>query len=510
MVFVHGISGSPAIFFKAVGGGLSLVAQVQALGGVSAWTFDYRRESLDWVDNPDIGPALAAGIDCLAHQSGTSVILVDHSMGGLASQFAAAVPDPFGGSTGAHISEVITMGTPFQGSKLLTVAQDLIAGSEAAAVADGGAGLAAAMEAILSYCAGRSMQDLANGGGNLCRIASVPRSPVGSALEEHSSAINALSPWPANLPVYDIAGDIRLRVGYGFISHTFDIGDGLVELASATAHDTVGSAGVVVCHETLLHPLGSGLPCYHGDLPSNPAIVTDVLDAIRKGMVAKLADASLPPGICDPSMPAVTLVNGSGTTGTNPQLPGYFDVSILAGPFVADLAGNGAPDVAVVFNCDGGGSLNWTFMFLLRVTAAGVSIVAGPLGPRSTGNGEGARIAGLAVRGSELVVSEAYSEPGDPLCCFSGRTTTTWAWSGGHLVIVSPAPVRAVMVVATAPSDSLQPTPGGHTLRVGSTVEVVCSGLSSSDHSAWMELDTGQWVPIADVRPDGGVPSCNT
>jgi pimeloyl-ACP methyl ester carboxylesterase len=86
VLFVHGFTSSAKIWFE--GTGVPLPVQAARLHGITAWTFDYSAEASQWVTNPDIGPALATAIDCLAQLTQNKVIVVGHSMGGLTTKYA--------------------------------------------------------------------------------------------------------------------------------------------------------------------------------------------------------------------------------------------------------------------------------------------------------------------------------------------------------------------------------------------------------------------------------------
>lgn len=293
VLLVHGMSGSPAIFADSeIGGGASLETQIENLSDTHVWTFDYSKVALDWVTNPEIGPALAKSIDCLAHATGSPVIMVDHSMGGLATQLAAAQPDPSGGSTAGHIAAVITIGTPFEGSEFLSAVQELVSKGAVTGVLSGDPELVAAAEALLSACAGSGQAALEEGiDDNPCDMTSlsVLRSPVGTALEYGSQQIAKLPAWPVGLPVYDTAGDIVWQIGLGPLKYTVaHVGDVLVTEGSATAHDTVSSPAITTCDEvdlSVLFSVGGRLSdCYHGKLPSNRTIDAAVLAVIKDAL----------------------------------------------------------------------------------------------------------------------------------------------------------------------------------------------------------------------------------
>ena len=62
---------------------------IKAIPGARVLKFDYSQVNTKWVDNPDIGPALADYIHQVARASGRPVIVVGFSMGGLAIRYAA-------------------------------------------------------------------------------------------------------------------------------------------------------------------------------------------------------------------------------------------------------------------------------------------------------------------------------------------------------------------------------------------------------------------------------------
>jgi hypothetical protein len=200
--------------------------------------------------------------------------------GGLAAQHALGQDR---GQVAADTAELVTLGTPFNGSALLSAAQRVITEGEGRAVLSGDVENAALFEALLSACAGIATHT----DSNPCSLLSVPRAPIGTALEEDSPQIRALPPWPADLPVLDTAGEMRIHVGMGRYAFTKNFGDLPVSLASATGHDTAGPVVVQYCGAgktivALVH--GSLGPCYHSNLPKAPQIIAAVLAAIRANL----------------------------------------------------------------------------------------------------------------------------------------------------------------------------------------------------------------------------------
>ncbi|MFC4611235.1 esterase/lipase family protein [Streptomyces maoxianensis] len=119
VLFVHGFNSGPAMWTgdeaKVEGSNKTLVDLVSETGSTTAFTFDYRSFSNRWVTDRAIGHRLADTISCLRNQADRRVILVAHSMGGLAAQWAAS---DRGGRVGRHITAVVTLGTPYKGSWL--------------------------------------------------------------------------------------------------------------------------------------------------------------------------------------------------------------------------------------------------------------------------------------------------------------------------------------------------------------------------------------------------------
>jgi pimeloyl-ACP methyl ester carboxylesterase len=286
VVFIHGINSSSAMWEPS--SPASIAGQAALIKGVTVWTFDYAYHSLDWVDNQSIGPAFADAISCLSRASGHKVIVVAHSMGGLATQYAVGYP---GSPAVGDVAQLITIGTPYLGSVLLSAMQAAVGLSEAGSLPDGPENVVLA-EALLSACAGIATHT----DSNPCSLVSVLRSPVGTALQWHSPQIQQLPPWPRGLPVLDTAGDVRIQITVGGRTITGNFGDVPVSLGSATAHDTAGPAYVRHCSPLTL--LGAVLlnpgPCFHTHLPNDGDIIAVVLAAIRADVVVRLAQRLVP------------------------------------------------------------------------------------------------------------------------------------------------------------------------------------------------------------------------
>lgn len=82
---VHGVISGPKFWEEAVRGRQSLFQLANEVAGAAAYAFNYRDAGLSWVTDDRIGPALAGTINCLAKESGRQVVVVAHSMSGLAT-----------------------------------------------------------------------------------------------------------------------------------------------------------------------------------------------------------------------------------------------------------------------------------------------------------------------------------------------------------------------------------------------------------------------------------------
>jgi pimeloyl-ACP methyl ester carboxylesterase len=432
VVFIHGINSSAGMWDSWSGG--SIAGQSALIKGVTAWTFDYAHQSLEWVDKQPIGPSFATAISCLAQASGHKVIIVAHSMGGLAAQYAIGEPRS---PAAAHVAELITIGTPYRGSLLLTAMQAVISGSE---VTSGNPYEAALAEALLSACAGVATHT----DQNPCWLVSVPRSPVGAALEANSPEIQQLPPWPTDLPVLDTAGDIRIQVGIGPLTFSHDFGDVPVSVSSATAHDTAGQPIVQYCGaaQTMWDVVHSSGGCFHTHLPNDPKIITAVLGAIRADANQELVqdlhqvnwkNATIPGKLCQ--------VNGSITLHNWDALVphsglGPLEVGISPPVIYGDL-GSGQRVAAVQVWCSnqGGTAAGQLSEGVMVFDGAGGQLhLLGILTPQYRGSPDShiPFLITASISTGRIVTAEHWYTSSDSDCCPSGRATTIWNWNGSH------------------------------------------------------------------------------
>ncbi|GAA3381269.1 hypothetical protein GCM10020367_71890 [Streptomyces sannanensis] len=255
----------------------SFPVRVAKLPRVTAWTYDYSAAQPEWVTDNRIGPGLANAINCLARTTGHKVVVVGHSMGGLATQYAASRSDGRPNSkTWQNIAEVITIGTPTVGSKLITVLQtatDLLSISRHPALMT--------LEAVLSFCAG---YDLTHE-DDICSVLTALKSPQGRALRYGSDEIRKLPPWPKELPVLAIAGSIRFFLPEGPFEvdspPEAELGDLAVTLDSATAYtNRTGKPHVLTCRSSGWKVLLSG--CNHVNIKTHPTVMATVIKQIER------------------------------------------------------------------------------------------------------------------------------------------------------------------------------------------------------------------------------------
>ena len=125
VLMVHGFN-SNADMWRGTG---SMTDALKSIGEIQLSYFDYSAANSQWVTDPAIGPSLAQTIDCLSQASlkegGVGkVIVIGHSMGGLATRYAASQVVN-GRKVANEIGLVITLGTPHLGSLLGNLGTEL-------------------------------------------------------------------------------------------------------------------------------------------------------------------------------------------------------------------------------------------------------------------------------------------------------------------------------------------------------------------------------------------------
>lgn len=235
----------------------SMIGQTQDIPGTAVYTFDYHNTSARWVNDPSIAPALAKALTCLATAHGHAVIVVGHSMGGLATRaaFDLIAADPAMGPPNEYVSDVITFGTPNTGSWLAAVASRTI---DVGAAFPGASGSAVvALKSLLTACGTltTSSLDAETACSGMDDALSSFDSQAGRALRMGSPEIKALTSWPDDVTVHALAGDIGLEFlnvswfGVTREAGRINTGDFIVRTDSATANSNPTAS--VTCEYTL-------------------------------------------------------------------------------------------------------------------------------------------------------------------------------------------------------------------------------------------------------------------
>lgn len=277
VVLVHGFAGGPGKFRARRADRPSMAEAIGRVRGVATYTFDYTARSLEWVTDPAIGPALASAITCLADRHGRRVVVVAHSMGGLAVRFAQAqtVPDPAapaapGRPVAAAIDALVTIGTPFDGAQLLGFANGT-----------GGEVFNEVADAALGTCDRRQRQRRAR---DFCGLLGTTETPAVRAMIPGSDELAALPRWTPHLRRFAIAADIDVTVGAFGLGQTIGLGDLAVSVDSALAGASRRVAPFVAGCRSGLFELPLALddsPCSHTNLLTNRRIQRRVRDFVR-------------------------------------------------------------------------------------------------------------------------------------------------------------------------------------------------------------------------------------
>jgi len=273
VLLVHGFLGSPHDFRRGIvgrrDGAPNLLETVTAVDGVSAYTFDYSEHSSKWVTDQSIAPALAQSIRCLARASGHKVVVVAHSMGGLATRVAQDQVIK-GSSVSESVARVVTIGTPTEGVLLLNYAKDR---------------LAAYLVQTTINAAGKLCEDPPQKDRRrLCELLDAANAPATAAMAPGSGQLGALPPWGVGVRVHPIAANLLVRVSVFGLGTDVSLGDIVATVGSATADASPGVHPLVVECRTELDELVDAVdssPCSHGNELANQRIVRAVRDQVR-------------------------------------------------------------------------------------------------------------------------------------------------------------------------------------------------------------------------------------
>ena len=278
---VHGFESSASAWGPAgaAPGSDSMLGALRGLNHAYVVTFDYSAVHDRWVTNPAIGPALARQIQCYADASavhGTGkVVLVGHSMGGLAIRCALA--QSCGGVAGndRRAGEVITLGTPNTGSLLQPP-------GVSAVQTTAGYGLYLFCDTV-SWAELRQ-NDLLN---SICSFLHAgATSEAGHAFIQGSAEMKALPKFPAGLPVHGLAGEASFGTEIFFYhSDASPAGDFVIGVGSATAATVDEPPIVVDCGKWYVQYLSPAVwvqpgTCWHGSETSVLPFRQDVVGLV--------------------------------------------------------------------------------------------------------------------------------------------------------------------------------------------------------------------------------------
>jgi pimeloyl-ACP methyl ester carboxylesterase len=251
-VMVHGWHGSQDNWTD---GPHSMSEALATIQGIKPTYFNYPEVHHEWVTHPEIGDKLAEYISCLAAASRKGgghgkVIVIGHSMGGLAAQLAVS-------QTAPYVDLVFTLGTPYKGS-VLANGIDI---------------------AIKAWCL-----------VNPAAAAYAPecKSEVYGGLSAFSKQAAELPPWPDRTGVVAMASNVKLPItildGWKLKQVDVSTGSDLVvptksALASGKRSSFDSGSSAFSCRlETPLPKLAS---CWHSGMMNHPPIQRAVKQTIE-------------------------------------------------------------------------------------------------------------------------------------------------------------------------------------------------------------------------------------
>lgn len=252
VVLIHGWTGNPMKATKT--------ALDKKLGSkITTYTFDYHQWGSYWAGDSIVAACLAKYVGQVStafRKAGGDgkVILVAHSMGGLAIRYATSATYAAAPITAAEVGVVISLDTPYLGSPWAGQVGDLAHAWE-----------------IYHEAVGDYMPDLSDGDAGKCLV----EHNKGQALP---TACAGLPPWlPSGITLYEIAGDITVKRTLLHVVHLYDVdlrSDGIVSSASSTGYTTSGPGGKA---PTITSKASAVVPQY-----VNCTVTTDALRVVLR------------------------------------------------------------------------------------------------------------------------------------------------------------------------------------------------------------------------------------
>lgn len=253
LVQIHGLNSDREIW-DSMGGRLETVND-----DVFPVRFDYRQVHNEWVTHEDIGPKLARYIDCLAQASldgggNGKVILLAHSMGGLAARYAMS-QEIDGRLVADAVDLVIPIATPHLGSDMAKLCEWL---------------------RLMPQCHGSA--------------------PL--AMKPGSEELASLPQFPDSVPVQAIAGDVTIHDKLFNADYTLDLNsDVVVGTDSASAvygEPAVDNADVFECDGQFSRFLdvvmGVEASCEHTAMLSTSYVQDSVVSIIEAYLASQMVE----------------------------------------------------------------------------------------------------------------------------------------------------------------------------------------------------------------------------
>ena len=445
VLLVHGFNSGPGIWRE---GPISMFKAIDGLAGTHVETFDYSSSSRNWVTDKKIGRALAERIACLSQASAEAggpgrVVVVAHSMGGLATRQAASETVD-GVSIGSRIGLVITLGTPNTGSWVNSVG---LRGPQS--------GVESAAQTLLFNVLAAKCQDLDTGEliDGVCQFIEAGGSDAAKAMRFGSPQLKELPSLPSDIPVLAMAGDIR--VGTHIWNKPLFLpgraGDIVVGRDSAQANassiEGFGGAKADECDYFVLQGADFG-PCFHNALLNSGTMQAHVVRAVREWNDAQLAitreallNATLPDDICswlkqyDVTWPVPSRLADGELVGVSEDAPSYSRVWIAGeeegaspGAFehiqVKDADLDGSPDGLIVLTCTAGGSGYTNELWIFLSSKQSFTPIKWGEGFQTEG------LTNLSLVGDRIEVRYPIWSRGDYGCCPTREADETMIFDG--------------------------------------------------------------------------------
>ena len=303
VLFVHGIDSGPTTWTQG-SVGVTLKPPLDyvdsALGSrqqVTGYTFDWSSYAgvnsgsiLAWVNGPPApgpGPLLAQAIQCLAGKSGHKVIVIAHSMGGLVTEDASTI-----GSASKDIAAVFTLGTPYNGSWLDSLAVGPLL------PLSGSIGAYCSFAGSLNSSHPGTKQHVKPSGGieALCRVVSQRDDPGMKAMRTDAAPGTGWPTlqqqgWPSGFPGFRLAAWTQATWQplplFGPKITLADFGDFVVGTSSALSGGTSPTvtctvpAGSTLALPALLSAVTAS-SCFHTNEPDNQALLDNIVSTIEQ------------------------------------------------------------------------------------------------------------------------------------------------------------------------------------------------------------------------------------